>query len=65
MAFLDQAEHGEQHRQIREFVDDWYCYWDGSYGMPKNAVTDFGTRDGMTPYRLDRITQSTSRSALN
>ena len=40
--FLDKTEHAVQHRLIREFDEDWYCYWDDSYGMPKNAVTDFG-----------------------
>lgn len=32
---------GETSRLLREWISDWYCYWDNSYGMPKNREQDF------------------------
>lgn len=32
---------GERKGVLREWASEWFCYWDGSFGMPKDPAKDF------------------------
>ena len=49
---------GECSSLLREWTSDWYCYWDNSYGMPKNRENDFVFNPPLSE-RMDDIVFST------
>jgi len=32
---------------VQEWRENWYCYWDGSFGMPRNSETHYVFRPGL------------------
>lgn len=44
---------------LNEWISDWYCYWDGSYGMPQDRKKDYVFKPSLSE-RLDGIVFSSA-----